>query len=97
MQNYGQEAVDICKENSEIDFILMDLKMPIMNGFEATLNEIDMNKKKSEKKIIINKENTPMDIPLEGSLGLLALGAVGIIEWRKVRDAQKEETKKQLK
>jgi len=33
---HGQEAIDICKENSEIDFILMDLKMPIMNGFEAT-------------------------------------------------------------
>ncbi len=32
----GQEAVDICKMNSEIDFVLMDLKMPIMNGFDAT-------------------------------------------------------------
>ena len=31
----GQEAVNICKENSEIDIILMDLKMPILNGFEA--------------------------------------------------------------
>jgi hypothetical protein len=27
------------------------------------------------------------DIPVEGSLGLLALGAVGIIKWRKVRNA----------
>ena len=32
----GQEAVEICKENLEIDLILMDLKMPIMNGFQAT-------------------------------------------------------------
>ena len=32
----GKEAVDLCTENSEIDYILMDLKMPIMNGFEAT-------------------------------------------------------------
>ncbi len=32
----GKEAVNICKENSEIDVVLMDLKMPIMNGFEAT-------------------------------------------------------------
>jgi PAS domain S-box-containing protein len=32
----GQEAVEICKENSEIDFIFMDLKMSIMSGFEAT-------------------------------------------------------------
>jgi PAS domain S-box-containing protein len=32
----GQEAVKICQENSKIDIVLMDLKMPIMNGFEAT-------------------------------------------------------------
>ena len=40
------------------------------------------------------KHNTgteiPFKIPVEGSLGLLALGAVGIMEWRKVRDANKE-------
>lgn len=32
----GQEAVDKVKEDSTFDFILMDLKMPIMNGYEAT-------------------------------------------------------------
>ena len=32
----------------------------------------------------------PYDIPVEGSLGLLALGAVGVMEWRKVRHAHKE-------
>lgn len=31
----GQEAVDICINNSSIDLVLMDIKMPIMNGFEA--------------------------------------------------------------
>jgi len=51
-----------------------------------------MNKKKSEKKIIIADKNVPLDIPVEGSLGLLALGAVGVIEWRKVRDAHKKKT-----
>jgi len=35
----------------------------------------------------------PYDIPVEGSLGLLALGAVGIIEWRKVREANKGKNK----
>lgn len=32
----GQEAIDIFEENPDIDVILMDLKMPIVNGFEAT-------------------------------------------------------------
>ncbi|MDB9873793.1 response regulator [Flavobacteriaceae bacterium] len=31
----GAEAVAICRKNTEIDFVLMDLKMPIMDGFEA--------------------------------------------------------------
>ena len=31
----GEEAVAICQENTEIDFVLMDLKMPVMDGFEA--------------------------------------------------------------
>ena len=33
---HGKEAVKMCKENTEIDFVLMDMKMPIMTGFEAT-------------------------------------------------------------
>ena len=32
----GKEAVEMCKENNEIDLVLMDMKMPIMSGFEAT-------------------------------------------------------------
>lgn len=32
----GKEAVDICMENNNIDIILMDIKMPVMNGYEAT-------------------------------------------------------------
>ncbi len=31
----GQEAVDICKSNKEINLILMDIKMPVMDGYEA--------------------------------------------------------------
>ena len=31
----GQEAVDICINNPNIDMVLMDIKMPLMNGFEA--------------------------------------------------------------
>jgi len=33
----GVEAVDICKNNDNIDLILMDIRMPKMNGFEATV------------------------------------------------------------
>ena len=33
---HGKEAVEMCKEKTEIDFVLMDMKMPIMNGFIAT-------------------------------------------------------------
>lgn len=32
----GIEAVEICKQNENINFILMDIKMPNMNGLEAT-------------------------------------------------------------
>jgi PAS domain S-box-containing protein len=31
----GNETVKKCEENSKIDLILMDLKMPILNGYEA--------------------------------------------------------------
>jgi signal transduction histidine kinase/CheY-like chemotaxis protein len=32
----GLEAVEIIKNNSDFDIVLMDLKMPVMNGYEAT-------------------------------------------------------------
>ena len=32
----GNEAVEICKNNKQINLVLMDLKMPVMDGFEAT-------------------------------------------------------------
>lgn len=31
----GQEAVDICRGNTDLDLILMDLKMPVMDGYRA--------------------------------------------------------------
>ena len=35
----GQEAVNICKENKNIDLIMLDIKMPVMDGYVA-LKEI---------------------------------------------------------
>ncbi len=33
--NNGKEAVEIFKSNPQIDLILMDIKMPVMNGYDA--------------------------------------------------------------
>jgi two-component system sensor histidine kinase EvgS len=32
----GQEAVDICQKNMDISLVLMDIRMPVMNGYLAT-------------------------------------------------------------
>jgi len=32
----GREAVKTCRDNPDIDLILMDIQMPEMNGYEAT-------------------------------------------------------------
>ncbi|MBR4266170.1 MAG: response regulator [Bacteroidales bacterium] len=40
----GEEAVKITKENPSIDLILMDIKMPVMNGYDATKHIREFNK-----------------------------------------------------
>lgn len=33
--NNGQTAIDLCKSQSEIDLVLMDVQLPVLNGKEA--------------------------------------------------------------
>ena len=32
----GSDAVEICRSNPDIDLVLMDIKMPVMDGYTAT-------------------------------------------------------------
>jgi signal transduction histidine kinase/CheY-like chemotaxis protein len=40
----GYQAIDLCKSINKIDLILMDLKLPDISGFEATLRIRKLNK-----------------------------------------------------
>ncbi len=33
---HGKEAIEICKNSNDINLVLMDIKMPVMNGIDAT-------------------------------------------------------------
>lgn len=45
----GQSAIDICRSNLSIDLVLMDVRLPIVNGREAML---EIKRHRPELKII---------------------------------------------
>jgi hypothetical protein len=53
------------------------------------------NPSNNTPKLVIKNSETEFDIPVEGSLGLLALGAVGIKAWREKRKSVTENKENQ--
>ena len=68
----GQEAVDFSLNNPEIDLVLMDIKMPILNGFQALEN---IKKSKPDLPIIAQTAYASSDdqekIKLAGFIGYI--------------------------
>ena len=40
----GTKAIEVCRNNPDIDLVLMDVKMPEMDGYEATMQIRQFNK-----------------------------------------------------
>lgn len=69
----GKQAIDILRrpETPRPDFILLDLNMPIMNGFEflEEFNTLSAEEKDETKVIIVSSSENPSDIARAKMLG----------------------------
>lgn len=68
----GFEAIDLFEKNSDVSLILMDLRMPGMNGVEATKKILDID---ANARIIalsaFSEEESGFDVRKSGFLGYL--------------------------
>ena len=56
--NSGREAIEICRSNSDIDLILLDISMPQIDGYEVT-RQI----RKFNKEVIIIAQTAKVQAP----------------------------------
>jgi hypothetical protein len=59
--------------------------------------EIEMKINTSKEKVVITFNGKPFEVPPGGSLGVLALGNVGIKAWKKAKKAFEESEKNDKK
>ena len=57
----------------------------------------DTEKSGSKNTPLITHDGKPFEIPVEGSIGLLALGATGLMLWREKKKQAKEEDESKQK
>jgi CheY-like chemotaxis protein len=69
----GKEAMEILNDpgNKQPDIILLDLNMPIMNGFEflEVFRTLSVEKRNSAKIVVLSSSNNPVDIARAMKLG----------------------------
>ena len=42
--NNGKDAIETCRDNPDLDLVLMDIKIPLINGYDATKEIRKFNK-----------------------------------------------------